>query len=266
MRRIVLLSLFGLGLVLVIFYAGPLFLIHHRGALTPEQRLKAINDARTSLATVLSAIGLTGGLLFTASTFRLSRTGQNTDRYQAAIAQLGDDRLTVRVGGIHALEKLSVDVRSVRQTVADVLASFIRDSGDAARCVPSDVQVAITVLGRSAGGTALRPPDLSGAALPKARLRQANLDGVDLTGAHLQGADLSDASLHRAALAGARLNRANLSNADLTDADLTDADLRNAILYRSDLSGATLTRCRLRGCDPSAVQNLSPVQRRAARL
>jgi len=266
MRRILVLSALGLGLVAVVVYLGPLLLVHHKGALTTEQRLKATNDARTSLATVVSAIGLTGGLLFTAFTFRLSRTGQNTDRYQAAIAQLGDDRLTVRVGGIHALAKLAEDVPSVRQTVADVLASFIRDSGNAFRHVSSDVQVAVTVLGRPATDAALRPPDLSGAALPKAKLRRADLDGVDFTEAHLQGADLSDASLHRAALRGARLYRANLSNTDLTDADLTDADLRNAILYRADFSGATLTRCRLRGSDLTTIQNLSPGQRRSARL
>lgn len=267
MRRVVLWSVPGLGLVAFIVYIGPLLLVQHDSALTVEQHLKATNDARTSLATMVSAIGLTGGLLFTAFTFRLSRTGQNTDRYQAAISQLGDDRRTIRVGGIYALEKLAEDVASTRQTVADVLASFVRDSDRAARSVATDVQVALTVLGRRpAEDTALRPPDLSGAVLAHADLRRAGLDGADLTKAHLNGADLTDASLHRAALMGARLARANLSNAELQDADLTDADLRRAILYQANFAGATLTRCRLTGCDLSTAQNLSRQQRRAARF
>ena len=268
MRRIVIWPALGLAaivLVAVIVYIGPTLLVHHRGAMTAEQHLKATNDARTSLATVVSAIGLTGGLLFTAFTFRLSQTGQNTDRYQAAISQLGNEHRTIRVGGIYALEKLAEDVDSTRQTIADVLSAFVRDS-DPARSVTTDVQAALTVLGRPSHGTALRPTDLSGVTLPKANLRGADFGGANLRTARLDGADLTDASLHRAVLAGAQLSGANLSKAELHDADLTDADLRNATLYQADFAGATLTRCRLAGCDLSTAQNLSREQRGAAQL
>lgn len=264
-------------LVLLIAYFGPSFLVHQQGSLSAEQRLKAANDARTSLAAVLSAAGLVGTLFFAARTFMLSRTGQNTDRYQAGIRQLGDDCPTVRIGGIYALEKLAKDVDWTRQTISDVLVSFVYQNTSKPlrghqshpkvwpQLPPADVQAALTVLGRRTRRTPLRPLNLSGLTLTGADLRRARLEGVQLERTQLERANFTDASLHLAVLRNARLADAILSNANLSDADLTDADLRNATLYRTDFANATLTRCCLAGCDLSSARNLSEGQLRDAR-
>jgi Pentapeptide repeats (8 copies) len=93
-------------------------------------------------------------------------------------------------------------------------------------------------------------PDLGGANLNGANLREANLRGADLSGANLseanlRRADLSGANLRRAFLSGAFLNWADLSGANLTAAFLGEANLSRAILSSSNLSGANLSRADL---------------------
>ena len=257
----------GIALILVVVYFGPIFLAHQQGNLSAVDRLKATSDARTSLAAVVTAAGLAIGLFFTARTFMLSRTGQNTDRYQACIKQLGDECLTVRIGGIYALEKLAQDAAWTRQTISDVLVSFICSNTKAGYLSPpADIQAALTVLGRCAPGVPLRPLNLSGAILTGAHLQGAQLKGAQLKETQLQDAELTDACLQRAAMQDAKLPGADLSNANLKNADLTNADLRNAKLYQTDFDKATLSGCYLAGCDLSSARNLSESQCADARL
>ena len=112
-----------------------------------------------------------------------------------------------------------------------------------------------------------READLSEASLTEATLSWANLRGADLSGAYLRAAQLSEANLGRtnlreaylpdAVLRRADLNGANLSEADLSGADLfwanlreaslCGADLETATLVNTDLTGADLTGCRIHG-------------------
>ena len=182
----------------------------------------------------------TGALLFTARRFVLSRDGRVTGRYAKALGQLGCEKLDVRIGGIHALERVARDSSADQPAVMEMLAAFIRersheqwpppDPGGQARerSLRPDVHAAITVVGRrlaerDIGPVDLARADLAGADLGGARLAGANLDGVDLGGARLTGADLT---------------RADLTDADLTDADLTRADLTGAELTGAELTGA----------------------------
>ena len=87
------------------------------------------------------------------------------------------------------------------------------------------------------GGANLTGAVLLGAKLFGARLRGANLRGANLRGAHLRTADLTDANL----------TGAHLGGADLTGANLRVADLRAASLVNTDLTGADLTGCRIYG-------------------
>ena len=75
---------------------------------------------------------------------------------------------------------------------------------------PTDVQAAVSVLGRLPQRPGVSRGDLSGALLADALLGGANfsgaqLYGADLSGARLGGANLSSAELRRANLSGARL-------------------------------------------------------------
>ncbi|WP_218010310.1 pentapeptide repeat-containing protein [Actinomadura chibensis] len=70
-------------------------------------------------------------------THELTEQGQRTDRFTAAVAQLGDPSPAIQLGGVHALAGLADDAptREFRQTCIDVLCAFLRlpyapDPGD----------------------------------------------------------------------------------------------------------------------------------------
>jgi hypothetical protein len=56
----------------------------------------------------------------------VARQGQITERFTRAVEQLGGDGVTVRVGGIYALESIARDSRRDRQPIMEILASFLR--------------------------------------------------------------------------------------------------------------------------------------------
>jgi hypothetical protein len=73
-------------------------------------------------------------------------------------------------------------------------------------------------------------PDLTGAKLNGANLREANLGGANLHGANLHGANLGGAKLNGANLRGASLTRAILTGANLSRVSLLDTVFGNTKL------------------------------------
>lgn len=58
---------------------------------------------------------------------RLAERGQITDRYSKAVEQLGNmDNVSVRIGGLYALQKVAKDSEEDLPTVQQVIANFIR--------------------------------------------------------------------------------------------------------------------------------------------
>jgi Pentapeptide repeats (8 copies) len=260
--------------------------------LTASKRASEIDTMRGYLIQIGAGVLAAGALLYTALNFQLAREGHVTDRYTKAIEQLGSDRLDVRLGAIYALERIMIDSARDHPTIVEVLAAFVREHSPAAAPGPdpdsgggqpeqhpppaTDVQAAVTVLGRRPAGRTERGPvnltranligvdlacvdlrsvKLGGADLRGADLGAADLRGVDLVGANLADADLigarlAGAHLETANLVGARLAAASLVGAHLIAANLADADLRGADLAAADLLGVTLTdeqRSALRG-------------------
>lgn len=77
------------------------------------------------------------------------------------------------------------------------------------------------------------------------RWRKNHPDVVpDLAGANLQRANLRDVDLSKANLSGADLRRAVLRNADLTEANLEGANLYKADYHDASFKGANLSRVR----------------------
>jgi hypothetical protein len=103
--------------------------------------------------------------------------------------------------------------------------------------------------GADLGGADLREADLGGANLRGADLRLADLGGANLREADLRGADLREANLRGADLGEANLRGADLGEANLRGADLREADLREADLGGANLGGADLREANLRGAD-----------------
>ncbi|MFD8046512.1 pentapeptide repeat-containing protein [Streptomyces sp. Tu102] len=221
----------------------------------------------------------------------LTKDAQVTDRYTAAVTNLGSDKMDVRLGGVYALQRIMQDSTRDHPTIANVLNTYTRTHANRppakGQDIPADVQAALTVLTtRNTAHDQGFVPDLSNAWLPKAdihgstptqgahlvraHLASAHLNGADLRGADLRGADLRYADLEVADLRGADLKGARLWNADLSvagliganlsGAELGHSDLTDAYLEDADLAGANLEDADLRGADLKGVENFSKEQ------
>ena len=187
---------------------------------------------------------------------------------------LGSEVLSVRMGGIYALQRLAEEQsRGYHCQIMGLLCSFVRhptrDEAIARRSdgtrpedneqgghFRQDVQAVMELIAQRSGAAIaleeesnfildLRGADLRGLHLWGAKLCKANLDGARLEGANLTDADLSQSSLEGANLSKCEIIMANLSGARmrravLTDTMLMDADLSRTSMWDTDLSGARL--------------------------
>jgi uncharacterized protein YjbI with pentapeptide repeats len=181
--------------------------------------------------------------------------------------QLGSEKVVIRLGGIYALEGVMNNSDQYHQPVLEALSAFVREGaklpttppppGPPTQGPPTDIQAALTVIGRRSAGHGivdLTNANIAGANLRGAILTDANLRGANLTHADLIGADLTHAELSSADLTGAKLYEANLtgatlSHAKLTHAQLFGANLSLANLYGANFSVADLTRANLYGAN-----------------
>ncbi|GAA1290404.1 hypothetical protein Psi02_15450 [Planotetraspora silvatica] len=257
--------------------------------------------AITSIGVIASVLFTAGGLVYTARSFNSTQDGQITDRYTKAVEQLGSDKLDIRIGGIYALERLAQDSVRDHQTIYDVLAAFIREhssdpqSSQAQVRMATDIQAAITSVGRrnialdrvgfDISGAHLEHVDLIQKDLHNSNLTKVNMTNGLLTSANLEHSFLYSATLSNAQAIDAHLNGAELTNANLrgtnftsadlthitgrwadfqyanpTRAKLTDADLGGALLIETDLSDADLRRTNLSGADLRGVRGLTEAQ------
>ncbi|MBI4092583.1 MAG: pentapeptide repeat-containing protein [Candidatus Kerfeldbacteria bacterium] len=200
-----------------------------------------------------------------------------TSSFTAAVEQLGNKQLPVRMGGIYALWRLAEDSPERHTvTVIDILCAFARnpphgpatslqlatrkktkagnkqtkDSGP--NVIPrlrSDVQAILTLIGRNSKYRKYLSENyrlnFQSADLSLADLRETEFNGADLGGAIFFAAFLTDANLEkvnliRANLEGAYLDRANLIHADLRSAVMARCSLVNACLIVADLAGTNL--------------------------
>jgi hypothetical protein len=255
------------GALAVCVVLGPAWTVGTQPGLTMADRLKAENDVRSTLLQGLGGVlalgGVTLGALMTLRQVRANREGHLIDLFTKAIDQLASDRITVRQGGVYALEQLSDLDPRYRGHAHALLTAVVRhrapwpQSSDSTTPpewaashvgLADDVAAAIGVLGRGlmiADGDAseleevdLRGADLDGLHIPRLCLARSNLDDASLVGAKLGDATLAGATLRRADLTGADLRAANLTGADLDGAVLRGADLSHAQVVDARLTGA----------------------------
>ena len=214
--------------------------------LDAKDRIAAIGTIRGQVATVLSAAFVAGGLYYTGRKFVLDRDKQYTDRFTAAVDQLGSGDVTVRAGGHRALERILHDSPRDRDRVLRTVAGYLRAHPVTTAAVPDDVVAALTTL-RDRG----RPPrgQADHLDLRDAHLGRTDLTGIDLRDADLSGSDFTGAVLRNSDLRGARLGRATLREADLSGATLAGAHAVKAILAHAVACGTDLGRCDLTDAD-----------------
>ncbi|MFJ2828389.1 pentapeptide repeat-containing protein [Streptomyces sp. NPDC087263] len=270
MRRTVWLAVVitvGIGVLLGCCVAfAPAWIVRHdigdHGGfqLSAADRLKAVNDVRVVLlqgAGGMVALGGFGlGAVLTLRQIRVSREGQFIELFGRAIEQLSNEQVSVRHGGVYAMEQIADAAPHYRGHVAALLASFVRQQApwppprppgevDAERQryhggLRDDVGGAIAALSRRSMVMPGDSIELEKVDLRGAELADHDLSGFCFAGSNLDGADFTGCDLWRTTFADAGLRSANLTGAALTDADFTGADLTGAIGTGTPPHGTTL--------------------------
>jgi uncharacterized protein YjbI with pentapeptide repeats len=233
------------------------------------------NEIRSTLLQALLAAVVLIGAVFTWQQFsataeglNISRHTQITEQFSNAAEQLGAERVEVRIGAVHTLDRLTLTAageqgRWDNLTVYRLLAAYVKaqaplptrglDADERRRSVQRyktleieslrkrapDVQNALEVVGArdkklpegQEFSAFLADTDLRGADLANLQLNTADLRGsrLDYASGRL-AASQQPAELANARLQGATMRCAHLESVNLTGAHLQDADLRDAVL------------------------------------
>ena len=206
-----------------------------------------------------------------------AQQGVLSERYQKGVDMLGSVLLSVRLGGIYALQSLIEEYpeQYYVQTMR-LLCAFVRNptkdeeaesegdiddrAGNWRPRIRQDVQAIMEVM-RNRDDTHISLEkqrgltlDLRNSVLSNSNLRQVNLARVDLRRANLSKADLRRANLSEADLRGANLSQSSLVDASLVGADLSRATVQHVNLSNARLAGAVLSRASFIGAILSGTQ------------
>ena len=226
--------------------------------LSSDQRMNAVNNARTSLLQYLAGVAAFGALIYSARnhlisrrTYDLAERGQVTNLFTKAVEQMSSTAIEIRLGGIYALERIARDSAPDHQMIVEVLCAYVRghatesapypEDDEGNRIVPTDVQVVMQVLGRRNALHDKMPLDLRGVSLPGLELYDA-----DLSGCFMPNSDLSHCSFHRVSMVGSRLMYSNFDMSHIVDTDMTGSSLvrtsfKEAYIYNVIFSGSDLS-------------------------
>ncbi len=191
------------------------------------------------------------------------------ERYQKGAEMLGNKVLSVRLGGIYALQSLANEHPEIYHVqIMQLFCMFVchptEEREDEANVdgQPAqfrvDVQAVMKAIGtRNEAKVKLEKEsgytlNLSGSYLRNQRLSELNLSGIQFESANLSGAvlmrtNLSKAWLHEASLSGANLSGANLSGALLVQTDLSSTRASFVDFSKSSMTAADLTDSEVHG-------------------
>ena len=207
----------------------------------------------------------------------LIEKGHDNERFQAMTANLGHEKVTVRIATFYRFYYLAAknkggNPQKLREDIFEMLCSYLRAMPNSVSDLEEkdkneylkERQTLFDILFKDkfkSNNNGLMPGnahadlqkinlvdiDLSRANLSNVNLAGANLASVNLFCANLVGTNLSEANLASAHLMGADLTNADVSTADLSGAYLVatilvDANFAEASLAKANLSSADLTR------------------------
>ena len=226
-----------------------------------------------------------------------SNTAQSNllnERYQKGVEMLGNQELSVRLGGIYALGRLAENEASTYHIqIMSVLSGYVRDwhtadgragmqsedtSGAEKSDLPEDVGTVLEVIGRRSN----KQREIEEEREYVIVLMEANLhrwmcdrpDRVsfqDFSCVRFDRANLSETFIKRATFACSNFLCSNLSSAVLTHADISGAnfsgaDLSEASLVGADVANALFEGAKLSGTDLSEVKGLTQEQLNSAHI
>lgn len=211
-------------------------------AFSPEHRGFTLD----AIKTWISALGLLATVTAGVGLYLNYQQGQEklvTDRFAKSVEQLGSKEPDVRIGAIYSLERIAKDSPKDHWTIMEVLMAFVRNKSPLTKDwkqnskqkltdVPTDVQSALTVIGRR---EVKHDPDRKWLSFAKA----------DLSNAYFGFAQLFLTDFDKGNLEGADFREANLENAFFDDARVSGADFRDANLnhaYFRRTHGLTITQ------------------------
>ena len=182
------------------------------------------------------------------------------ERYQKGAEMLGSDVLSVRLGGIYALERLATEhPQQYHVRIMKLLCAF-------ARRPTRDEDYEIRVAERNANPRKLSSSreDVQAAidaigSRDETRVEIEKSQGFELS---LIEADLSHTRIKGANLSGAKLHYANLSNTEIATVDLSQAHLQGTVMKKATLNNVDFTDARAQGVDLSGAmvfQNGKPL-------
>ncbi|MEV8087481.1 pentapeptide repeat-containing protein [Streptomyces nigra] len=265
----------GLATLGTLFVVLPGVVVDHDlagASVAAQDRLKAVNDVRTTLLQVVGGLVVLFGAYATWRQLRVSQDGLRaaqegyvTDRFSRAVDQLGSDKLDVRIGGLHALWRIAEQSARDREAIISIQAAYLRTHLPWPPAAPesptadapinhiapletrsADAQVALTAL-----GVLCQHREQSWVNLSITDSRRADCDGLWFPEVNFDRACMEAAGFYRANLTQASLVSVNLRHADLTTAILRRArcvlaDLRAAKLVKTDLRDTDFTETDLR--------------------
>ncbi len=182
-------------------------------------------------------------------TVKLTEKGNIAERFKNAIEHLGNESVSIRLGGIYALHHLAQEVEEYRERVFEILCAHIRETTTQEEYElkykhPSiEIQSILKLLfakDRDDKVYGEFSANLESTNLQLAILSRAKLKGIKLNNANLRNAMFWDANLEGSMFIFANLEKTSLVNANLQNAILLGADLREAYLREVDFQGANL--------------------------
>jgi hypothetical protein len=242
---------------------------------TPAEIAGLQNEMRKTFVQEAGGAFALIAVYFTYRRLRVAEQGHITDRYTAAIGQLGavtsenKSNIEVRLGAVYALERIAFDSPRDHWPIMEVLTAYVRQNVPAptqieqgteaenkkpekkvAKEPGTEIQAILTVLGRRKRGHRRegknRSLDLSYTDLEGARFVGAHLVATNFEGAHLDNAKFDRAHLDGALFVLAHLDwvwfpGAHLNGAKFVGAHLVATNFEGARLDRAQFNSTTLT-------------------------
>ena len=206
--------------------------------------LKIIFEEKTSVIIRNYALIIGGflGLYLAIKRVKITESGQITDRYSKAIEQLGDrENVSVRIGGLYALQRIAKDSEADLPTIQNVIANFIRrppykvievTEDSHSEDVPKhrdcpDLHVAIEIF-----------QSLRSEKYPLPHLQRSNLSFFDLQKINFSGLNMDQSSFDHSFLAQVSFDNCQLQFANFSYSDLTEVTIKNSNIFRGIFSNS----------------------------
>ncbi len=272
----------------------------HLNSAEPRKAFENENEARKTFAQIVGGFAIIATLYFNFDQSRRAQQQQEiaeeqqelaeqvnlTDRFSKAVEELAAPQIQERVGGVYALQQLTLDAQSFKMAdrpdigleekkrVLAVLAAFLKAMSPVDLRRPKvetyemsqDLQATVIVLAdRRLHDPGIDPVSACHASLEGADLRDQDLSGLDLSDTDFENSDMSGANFMNGSLASAILERVDLSDATFVAGNggkarfpLDGADLKDACLCGADLSASSISQSQLEAAQGNANTRYPP--------